>query len=75
MWTEKGIQSSDVVKGIPPYEYVGGVGGDADDPAMGSLQVRDGMASRVHMAPEVDVLRARNRAAFSLIKIPRENEF
>lgn len=49
--------STDIVEGVPSDEYVGGVGGDTDDPAMGFLQVRNGIASWVHMAPEVDVLR------------------
>ena len=47
--------STDIVEGVPPDEYVGGVGGDAHDPAMASLEVRDGETSRVHMAPKVDV--------------------
>jgi hypothetical protein len=47
---------SDIVEGVPADEYVGGVGGDADDPAVGLLQVRDGEPSWVHVAPEVDVL-------------------
>ena len=47
---------TDIVEGVPPDEYVGRVGGDADDPAVGLLQVRDGEPGWVHMAPEVDVL-------------------
>lgn len=50
------MESSNIVEGVSWHEDVGRVGGDADDPATRLLQVRDGVAGRIHVAPKVDVL-------------------